>query len=280
MSNHQISLLINYSNKCSELVNKICEPIYNLFGITDFFYAKTTSEGIHSAVDSNIEFQEYYFSNKLYVVSPEFTQPHSLPQGCFFYHNILSDEYQNSLSIAAQKLDNTPCIGFVYRTKKNEVIRFGYGIPHQQIYKRDLFLNNLQLLSEFNRFFLNEAKEILKEADNYAIDLKEDLGSNFNSKINNASIENLRKFQFLSQIVGLKGCAVEKLTSREIECLKYLHRGMTSLQIGKKLFISSRTVEFHLANIKDKYHFSKKSELFKLAEVLQMAGYFEELIHG
>lgn len=55
------------------------------------------------------------------------------------------------------------------------------------------------------------------------------------------------------------------LTNREIECLFYVVRGKTANQIAKILFISKRTVETHIANIKSKLGCVNKSDLIDKA---------------
>ncbi len=51
------------------------------------------------------------------------------------------------------------------------------------------------------------------------------------------------------------------LTLREQECVYYLVRGCTFLEIAQKLFISARTVESHITNIKHKLGVNTRSEL-------------------
>lgn len=51
------------------------------------------------------------------------------------------------------------------------------------------------------------------------------------------------------------------LTLREQECVYYLTKGFTFLEIGTKLFISPRTVETHVANIKKKLSVKTRAEL-------------------
>ena len=55
------------------------------------------------------------------------------------------------------------------------------------------------------------------------------------------------------------------LTKRELTCLHYLVRGKTAKEISTILFISSRTVEKHLSNIKGKLNCKTKSELIDRA---------------
>jgi len=43
-----------------------------------------------------------------------------------------------------------------------------------------------------------------------------------------------------------------KLTSREVEILNLKATGKNSAQVAESLYISKRTVDFHLANIFDK----------------------------
>lgn len=51
------------------------------------------------------------------------------------------------------------------------------------------------------------------------------------------------------------------LTQREQECVYYLTRGFTFLEIGQYLNISPRTVETHITNIKIKLNVKTRSEL-------------------
>jgi DNA-binding NarL/FixJ family response regulator len=56
--------------------------------------------------------------------------------------------------------------------------------------------------------------------------------------------------------------AVDSLTRRELEILRLVAEGMTNEEIGKKIFISEKTVKTHLTNIFDKL---KVNNRFKAA---------------
>ena len=56
-----------------------------------------------------------------------------------------------------------------------------------------------------------------------------------------------------------------KLTAREREVLELLSRGMSNVEIGKKLFISDTTVKFHVGNILRKLGVSRRAEAVHLA---------------
>jgi DNA-binding NarL/FixJ family response regulator len=65
--------------------------------------------------------------------------------------------------------------------------------------------------------------------------------------------------------------AVESLTRREREILRLVAEGMTNEEIGKKIFISEKTVKTHLTNIFDKL---KVNNRFKAA--LMIMGHRQE----
>lgn len=54
-------------------------------------------------------------------------------------------------------------------------------------------------------------------------------------------------------------------SEREAQVLKYFLQGYAAKEIGAILVISPKTVEFHLASIKEKAHCRKRSDIFKAA---------------
>ena len=50
------------------------------------------------------------------------------------------------------------------------------------------------------------------------------------------------------------------LTERELDVLRFLAKGWTNARIAKELFISERTVRYHLRNIYDKVEVSTRGE--------------------
>ena len=57
------------------------------------------------------------------------------------------------------------------------------------------------------------------------------------------------------------------LTSREQEVLRLLAQGMTDRQIGEEIYVSPRTVQNHLARIRDKTGLKRRAELSRWAVV-------------
>lgn len=56
-----------------------------------------------------------------------------------------------------------------------------------------------------------------------------------------------------------------KLTKREIEVLSLVIEGKSSKEVADMLYVSKRTVDFHLANIYDKLQVSNRVQAFRRA---------------
>lgn len=68
--------------------------------------------------------------------------------------------------------------------------------------------------------------------------------------------------------VGASGAQEErgiKLTKREIEVLSLVIEGRSSKDIAEALYVSKRTVDFHLANIYEKLQVSNRVQAFRRA---------------
>ena len=56
-----------------------------------------------------------------------------------------------------------------------------------------------------------------------------------------------------------------RLTKREIEVLSLIAQGHSSKEAADALFVSKRTVDFHLANIYDKLQVNNRVQAFRAA---------------
>lgn len=74
--------------------------------------------------------------------------------------------------------------------------------------------------------------------------------------------------QHISELVFNRVSAPEedaKLTPREREVLKLVAEGKTTKEIADELFVSTRTIESHRANMMEKLHVHNTAELIKVA---------------
>jgi DNA-binding CsgD family transcriptional regulator len=70
-----------------------------------------------------------------------------------------------------------------------------------------------------------------------------------------------------------------KLTKREIEVLTLVIEGKSSKEVADMLYVSKRTVDFHLANIYDKLQVSNRVQAFRRAARLGLIP-FDAMANG
>ena len=71
--------------------------------------------------------------------------------------------------------------------------------------------------------------------------------------------------RLLSRVGRERGARSESLTTRELEVLRLLARGLRNKEIAARLYVSERTVNFHLANIYQKLNVSGRTEALSKA---------------
>jgi len=103
-------------------------------------------------------------------------------------------------------------------------------------------------------------KTIQKDELVYAIKTIADGGDYFPSDITKALLEKQSIIPDITHSPLLK-----ELTKREIEIIQLVSQGFFNIEIGKKLFISHRTVDTHRTNI------MRKLDLHNVAEIVRFA---------
>jgi DNA-binding NarL/FixJ family response regulator len=62
------------------------------------------------------------------------------------------------------------------------------------------------------------------------------------------------------------------LTERERDVLRLLANGHTNREVAEQLYVSTRTAEFHRANIQRKLKANSRAELMRCAREIGLAG--------
>ena len=60
------------------------------------------------------------------------------------------------------------------------------------------------------------------------------------------------------------GAPVEQLTPQEVQVARFVSRGLTNADVAAQLFLSRRTVDFHLRNVFTKLGIRSRTELVRL----------------
>lgn len=185
--------------------------------------------------------------------------------------NIISN-FEN-VEVVGELYDGLNALSFLFNNQV-DIIFLDLNMPEK---------NGLEVLVEIKKVFPEVVISILSMYADYAIAKKcKSLGANaYLTK--DAEIVELKKVISLNnnsefyysdyvnkkiEISSLKDddfVKINKLTQREIEIIKLLVKGNTSIEIADALFISPATVQTHRKNIFNKLKVKKVSELIKTA---------------
>jgi LuxR family transcriptional regulator len=255
-------------------LKRICEPLLQGFGLDTFWYYTLSSKGELTYVTNNVAIGEYFYSNEIFKGHPYFRDPSLLASG-FFFSDIANDlEYTKTQGKVRDQfhLDQH----FMIMQAQGEKLQgYGFATTKELPDLTNPIINNLYLFRKFISYFHDEAKEIIRQMDLCSVDISEHCKGHFNLPTAHfdklVSPPNLDDFS--KAMNDSKQIVLNSLTLREKECLRWLLKGMSAAQIGKKVHLSPRTVEFYLTNVKNKLGCSTKQELF--SSLLEWNGFLQ-----
>lgn len=260
----------------SDKIKKICAPLHEQFGVNHFWYSETTSEGGYFSLASNPAMHDYYHSSKLHLHSPFFHNPELIEPGFYFYNMIKDKKFQESFDACSNRL-KLAFGGSLVVKKGKSMLRFGYAFE-QSVGKQStaIIVNNFHVLEKFNHYFVQEAKELIKQARLDLVNLPDELGAAYEQPTAclGQMVSHSEKCAFLERLGLLKAADVKRLSKRELEVLEQIHHGQSARLIANKLHISKRTAEQHIDSIKNKLGCFSKAELCHYADLLHTAGFF------
>lgn len=251
------------SLKNDKKLKRICEPLLIGFGFDTFWYYKISDKGELSYISNNPSLSEYFYSNELYIGHPYFKTPNLLKSGFFFPEKTSTPDYSRTQG----KMRETFTMDQIFMAmniESNQAEGYGFAVTKPSHDITNMVFTNLYLLKKFISYFHVEAKDAVKQMSNYSLDLCRASSVSFYQPTQHfdelTSTEKINAF--LKYIDPIQFEWINSLTKREKECVKWLLKGLTAIQIGKKIHLSNRTVESYLENIKNKLGCRTKQELF------------------
>lgn len=266
---HKLSQLIDLAS--DRQIQQLCQPL-NLFGISYFLYIKKFKNGQLSFMTTHGDWERYFYENNL---------------GSEDYFRFDADHYQNGIYLWSTincaniyKLAHNFGIGtgFSWVEKSKYYIEywhFGASIDSPPTVLNNV-LNNLDLIKRFMGYLKSNSQgifnKISKKIQDEQLLITEPLQQPKLLESKPSIIET--RDQFLNMVdteryhITING-QENHLTKKEMICLDYLKRGLTAAEIAEHLFVSKRTIETHIDNIKAKIDCNKQ---FQLGYLLARAG--------
>lgn len=116
------------------------------------------------------------------------------------------------------------------------------------------YMNRLQHIEQFNRFFLQQSQSLLTQSDSDLIQFTPSIRQYVTSYFPNGSRND-------TTIIWQQIAKQYGLSAREIECLSLIIKGFSSKQIAQQLKISHRTVECHSNKLRSKTRCQSRAQL-------------------
>lgn len=187
-------------------------------------------------------------------------------QSFFYLTNFCADEKFKELQIANANAGQCESILYIINQLGDykEVMAIAGFVGDKDIVNR--YLNHMKDLQIYTDYFRNKINPLFKEADNRRLylppHLRPYIPENVNIDLSNLKYEEFYRHLAMKRI--FKMSCLKLLSKREIQCLYLLKKGYRYKEMGNLLSISSRTVETHLVNARDKLGLNSLLNLKKI----------------
>ena len=249
-----------------ERINSICKPLEEHFGLTSFVYRKIYNDGTEITLTNQPAWSAHAYKTNLLVNESAFDKhPDHYESGVVLWsqlkgHTAILDE--------ARKFGIDHGVTIIYKqTDGVELSFFGTKPDRPEVIKN--YINNIDLLNRFVLYFKEEASEMLKIANKNRIVIPDKfdkvIAHSDDLKIVKQKVPRadflkateLQQFHFQGKCEGLN------LSTTEIRIIEQLVKGLTSEEIGKAIFRSTRTVEDSVSKLREKFNVKTKSQLIQ-----------------
>jgi DNA-binding CsgD family transcriptional regulator len=254
-------------------VDDVCQPLKDLLEINWFGYVRQYSDNTRIHLDNNLPWAAHFYkSYHRYLTACALIEKQEYSSG--FY---LQDYFPPHMQLIVKEARDNFSIGnslviIEKFTDYQEICFFGAKLENKQIV--NIYLSHLNLIKQFITYFKERAACLIKTAEKNRIALpaQQKLKLIDNSFLLQKEKLNILQ-SFLSAQIGSKDDKkISLLTEREHECLLQMTLGKTSKEIARTLDVSYKTIENHLANIRQKLGYRRKIELVKF--FLQSGAHF------
>ena len=237
----------------SSKIKAITAPLRECLDIPYFCYGSVEADGLIFGLGNCPEIIESYHQTKAYLVDPHISHPHLLRSGSLFIPDAFGTQYMKPVCETAK----TDHILMILQCSGDRAECFHFGFNAEVKNAEAHFLNHLDLLYHFIKYFRREAKPMIERERKKGFNIKETRGATFTE--NDFSSPLLKKDPKIQKFLKL----MTPLTAREIQCLELFKQGKSAQMTGAILGLSQRTVESYFENIKTKLGCSSKADLLE-----------------
>lgn len=251
----------------ADIVEAVCKPLVKDLGIDYFCHVNVYAKGYFTSLGKNPRFIEHYLNAGYYNCDVHLSDSHVneeyVLQDTVIHHGTTRQLFEDCHAFGLHHLFT------ILQRNKDSVDAFHFACTEQTPGINEWYLSNVPSLKKFIRHFkstvltdpfLSKAYQYQLVIDFSATGYQTEAKHQANQKKLCDQIE-----QASHSRIYLPGSQTSYLTSRELQCLLWLHHGKTYDEIAVILHVTERTVRAHINSAKEKFNCIS---LFQLGEKL------------
>lgn len=264
---------LQFNDSVAPVITKICEPLFNNFGLTVFGYSHFLNNGTYLDICTDTQWQKHYlqeFASKSFIKDYVNKIRETDTKYVLWDNRVDVPREEKFSQFILDSCSYDIWHGFsIYKKHDNSLEAWHFATTKENYEVINFYLNRLDLLYHFILYFKDQAGKIIDTSDIKKLIHLEDKGS---LSLSGEMIPTIGKVQnFIDQTVIKRfPLTTEKgivfISKREAECVRHLSASKTVKEIAKAMDLSPRTVESYLNNIKSKLNCSSKLEIINLFE--------------
>ncbi|MCE5293398.1 MAG: LuxR C-terminal-related transcriptional regulator [Chlamydiales bacterium] len=262
--------LFSNNSRCQDSLLKITDPLKVHFGIDIFWYGCLKENGDFINICNRPEMYEYGWEQNCYKLVPYLINPARLESGSLYVQ--CDGQYRKALDKLEERLLPYHSLVRIRKDAQGRACFFGFASTKDIPSLPAFYCNNQPILNKYVDYFLESS--VVTHASKAVINLAKLKGEELFFGKALPSIQNIR---FLEEI-GVDPLLLKnahKLSSREKEVLLGHYERKNSTQLAEEFGITFRTVQFYLANAKNKLGIISRAELDKAVDILKIAGFLK-----
>lgn len=249
MPKQQDELDKRYLAQSSADVAELCTPLARTFHINHFNYRRTYTDGKRITLTNDPRWLEHYYEAG-YNVTPTFEKERneSNSNRLTLWTELYDNDFFLNIFLDAKNNFNIDQ-GFTITEVSNDYIELYHFAGDSQFHQNtDYFVENLDLLQHFIRYFRDKGQPLIEEAKAHAAisPMTPEIITETRG-FENHLLRDPQKYRLAHK--DDKG-ELQVLTARETECLAYSIMQYPMREIANILRISPRTIECHLNALK------------------------------
>lgn len=238
--------------------SELMKPLQEFLDIKLFSFIRFFSDNTVVIFSNNNELYQHFFDHS-YLLSSGTPEQIVKPNFLFQFNAASNHHYSDEINDMANIFNIDHVLDHIIIAKDHYDL-FRLGTDKQNHNMSNEYLNNINYIKRFNLAFKNNICGIIERKKCKRIPLNKKM---CNSQLNALIQERTYpiKVQQQEKIYNIS------LTLKEYECCQLLINGHTNLEIAQFMYISHRTVEFHINNVKEKLGLKSRNELGVLLRI-------------